>query len=180
MHAMPARRLSALATLVAAIAAIAAFARPAQAESFTFHQAGYADHATLSGQFAGSDLDGDGWLYGYELTAFELHWSGNRAVEAFNLGYGERAGLEFDLATRTIAHMAAFSEAGDGTRLFSFDSLGWPSYVIPGSVTDERLGLVSMSWEPINVSAVPEPQRLVLLAGGLALIGAWRQRRRDA
>lgn len=174
---MPALRLSALTTL---IAAVAAFAQPALAESFTFHQIGYADNATLSGHFSGSDLDGDGWLYGYELTEFELNWSGNRAVEAFSLGYGERAGMEFELATRTVAHMAAFSQNDEGVRFFSFDSHGWPSYLIPGSVTDERLGLVSMSWEPINVSAVPEPRSLVLLAGGLALIGAWRQRRRGA
>ena len=42
---MPALRLSALTTL---IAAVAAFAQPAQAESFTFQQTGYADDATLS------------------------------------------------------------------------------------------------------------------------------------
>ena len=172
---MPALRLSALTTL---IAAVAAFAQPAQAESFTFQQTGYADDAALTGHFAGSDLDGDGWLYGYELTEFELNWSGNRAVEAFSLGYGDRAGMEFELATRTVAHMAAFSQNGEGVRFFSFDSHGWPSYMIPGSVTDERLGLVSMSWEAINVSAVPEPQSLAMLVAGLGLIGAWRQRQR--
>lgn len=163
--------------LTAALALAAAFAQPAQAQSFQFSQAGYADGATLTGHFAGSDLDGNGWLYGYELTEFELHWSGNRAVEAFSLGYGERAGLEFELGSTTLWHMAAFSQNDDGVRFFSFDSKGWPSYMIPGVVTDERLGLVSMSWEPLQVTAaVPEPQSLAMLLAGLGLVGLWRQR----
>lgn len=174
---MPAPRLS---LLTALIAVTAAFVQPVQAQSYNFHQAGYADGATLIGHFSGSDLDGDGLLHGYELTEFEVNWSGNRAVEAFSLGYMERAGLEYEIANNTLWHMAAFSQNDEGVRFFSFDSHGWPSYLIPGSVTDERLGLVSMSWEPIsvNVSAVPEPQGLALLLSGLGVIGLWRQRQR--
>lgn len=164
---------------LAALGLAAALAQPAQARSYSFNQTGYADGATLSGHFAGSDLDGNGWLYAYELTEFELNWSGNRAVQAFSLGFDERAGLEYELGGGTLWHMAAFSQDGAGTRFFSFDSRGWPSYMIPGVVTDERLGLVSMSWEPLQVTAVvPEPQSLVLLLAGMALIGGWSQRRR--
>lgn len=173
---MPALRLS---TLTVLLALAAALAQPAQAETFTFSQNGYADGATLTGSFSGTDLDGDGWLYGYELTAFELHWSGNRAVEAFSHGFDDRAGLEFDLAEQRIDHLASVNLAGDSQRLFSFESMGWPSYQIPGVVTDERLGLASMSWEPLRVAAaVPEPQSLVLMLAGLGLIGGWCQRRR--
>ena len=159
--------------------AAAAFVEPAQAASFQFTQSGYADGATLSGSFAGEDLDADGWLFGYELTAFELHWTGNRAVAAFSMGFDERAGLEYRLATGTLAHLAAVSQDGDGQRLFSYESMGWPSFSIPGVVTDERLGLASMSWEPLQVAAaVPEPQSPVLLLAGMGLIGLWSQRRR--
>lgn len=174
---MSAPRFFALTALVALAAA--AFVEPAEASSFQFSQAGYADGATLSGSFAGSDLDGDGWLYGYELTEFQLNWSGNRAVAAFSLGFDERAGLEFELATGTLAHMAAFSQDGEGQRFFSYESMGWPSYTIPGVVTDERLGLASMSWDAVQVTAaVPEPQSLALLLAGMGFIGLWSQRRR--
>lgn len=174
---MSAPRFFALTALVALAAA--AFVDPAEASSFRFQQTGYADDAVLSGSFAGSDLDGDGWLYGYELTGFALNWSGNRAVEAFSLGFDDRAGLEYELASGRLWHMAAFSQNTDGVRSFSFDSMGWPSYSIPGVVTDERLGLASMSWEPLQVTAaVPEPQSLALLLAGMGFIGLWSQRRR--
>ncbi len=175
---MSAPRFFALTALVALAAA--AFVEPAEAQSFQFTQTGYADDATLSGSFAGSDLDGDGWLYGYELTEFNLNWSGNRAVQAFSLGYQDRAGLEYELATGTLWHMAAVSQNDEGVRFFSFDSMGWPSYTIPGVVTDERLGLASMSWQPLQVTAaVPEPQSLALLLAGMGFIGLRSQRRRE-
>lgn len=165
-------------TALAALAA-AALVEPAEAAGYQFTQAGFADGALLSGHFAGTDLDGDGWLYGYELTEFQLNWSGNRAVAAFSLDFHERAGLEYEIATGTLAHMAAFSQDGEGQRFFSYDSMGWPSYAIPGVVTDERLGLSSLSWEGVQVTAaVPEPQSLALLLAGLGAIGLKSRRGR--
>jgi len=173
---MSAPRFFALTALLAVAAAV--FVEPAEAQSYSFSQGGYADGAMLTGHFAGVDLDGDGWLYGYELTEFELNWSGNRAVEAFSHGYDERAGLEFNIAQGRLEHMASVSMAGDSERLFSYESMGWPSFSIPGVVTDERLGLASMSWEPLHVTAaVPEPQGVALMLAGLGVIGLWRQRR---
>lgn len=174
---MSTSRFFALTALVALAAA--AVVEPAEAQSFSFTQGGYADGALLSGSFAGTDLDGDGWLYGYELTSFELTWSGNRAVAAFSLGFEERAGLEYELATGQLAHMAAFSQDGEGVRFFSYDSMGWPSYAVPGVVTDERLGLSSVTWEALQVTAaVPEPQSIALLLAGLGVVGVRSARQR--
>ena len=175
---MSAPRLFTLTTLFALVAALA---QPAQAQSinYAFSQGGYADGAVVSGHFAGSDLDGDGWIYGYELTEFELNWSGNRAVEAFSLGYQERAGIEFQLSDQSLQHMAGFSQDGEGIRYFSYESKGWPTYAIPGVVTDERMGLVTMTNEDLLLTAaVPEPQSLALLLAGMGFIGLWSQRRR--
>jgi ABC-2 type transport system ATP-binding protein len=55
--------------------------------------------------------------------------------------------------------MAAVSQNDEGVRFFSFDSMGWPSYSIPGVVTDEWLGLASMSWAPLQVTAAVPGRR---------------------
>ena len=168
-------------TALLALAA-AGVVEPARAEapeqSFVFSQTGFADEARITGAFAGADLDGDGWLYGYELTRFELHWSGNRAVAAFSLGFDDRAGLEFELATGRVWHMAGVSTDAEGGRHFSYDSMGWPSYQVPGTVSDEPLGLSSSSWAPLAVSAaVPEPQSLALWLAGLGVVALRRRGR---
>ena len=169
---MSTSRFFALTALLALAAAVVV--EPARAEapeqSFVFSQTGFADEARITGAFAGADLDGDGWLYGYELTRFELHWSGNRAVAAFSLGFDDRAGLEFELATGRVWHMAGVSTDAEGGRHFSYDSMGWPS--------DEPLGLSSSSWAPLAVSAaVPEPQSLALWLAGLGVVALRRRGR---
>lgn len=176
---MSTTRLFALTTLVALAGALAQPAQ-AQVQSFNFSQGGYADGAMLTGHFAGEDLDGDGWLQGYELTEFELHFSGNRAVEAFDHVIDDSVGLEFnlefDLATYRLSNMSSASRVGDSEWLFSFESMG-PTYRIPGVVTDEQLGVASMSWDSVRVSAVPEPGSLAMLLSGLGLVGMWSRRR---
>ena len=79
----------------------------------------------------GEDADGDGYLVNIELSAFELHWSGNRAVAAFNQGMDQRASLYLHLADLRLEHLATLTESSDGERLFSYDSYGWPGYDIP-------------------------------------------------
>lgn len=178
---MSTSRFFALTALFALAAAVVV--EPARAaspvQSFVFSQTGFADEARISGTFAGADLDGDGWLYGYELTAFELHWSGNRAVAAFSLGFDDRAGLAFELATGQVRHLAGVSQDAEGNRHFSYDSMGWPSYQVPGTVSDEPLGLSSSSWEALQVTAaVPEPQGLALWLAGLGVVALRARGRR--
>jgi len=72
-----------LAAMLVAAASALLIDSPVQAASFTFLQAGYADGATISGSFAGVDLDNDGWLVAEGLSSFSLAFSGNHAVQAF-------------------------------------------------------------------------------------------------
>lgn len=155
-----------------------AAALPAQALTFNFLQTGFADGATLSGRMVGEDVDGDGYLIAIELSDFELHWSGNRAVAAFDQGMGHRASLYLHLADLRLEHLATLTEGADGERLFTYDSYGWPGYHIPGRVSDEREQLLSLSWEPVNVTAaVPEPAGLPMMLAGLTAIGRLLRRR---
>lgn len=171
--------LSALPLLPALLALSLSTAQAAQPLSFTFLQTGFADGAVLSGRLVGEDADGDGYLVNIELSAFELHWSGNRAVAAFDQGMDQRASLYLHLADLRLEHLATLTESSDGERLFSYDSYGWPGYDIPGRITDERDQLLSLSWEPVRVTAaVPEPAGLPMMLAGLTAIGRLFRRRR--
>lgn len=170
----PTRTQLSLAATTLAVAATTA----AQAQSYTFSQTGYADGATLTGAFSGHDDDGDGVLIGIELSDFGFHFSGNRAIESFSHGMDNRAGFVFDIASQTLQHMA--STGPDDTRALEYDAFGWPGFHIPGRVTDNRTGLISITWERLEVSpvgAVPEPQTAAMLLAGLLVVGRLARRR---
>lgn len=163
-----------VARLAAATLAIAAALPAAHASSFTYLQTGFADGAAVSGMFSGEDTDGDGWIHAYELSEFTFNFSGNCAIDAFSFGMDNRAGLVFNVAARTLDHLAA---SGDDN-LLTYDAFGWPGYDIPGRVIDNRSGLTSITWEPLQVAAVPEPATVSLLLAGLLALGAVARRRR--
>lgn len=166
-----------LLTLAAAAMALGATV-PAQAMRYSFSQTGFADGATVSGWFSGRDDDGDGVLLAIELSGFELHFSGNRAVEAFSQGMDNRAGFVFDIASQTLQHMV--SNGPDDSRALEYDAFGWPGFDIPGRVSDHRSGLSSITWERLQLSPmapVPEPQTALMLAAGLGALGRLARRR---
>ncbi|MDN3919243.1 hypothetical protein [Roseateles violae] len=164
----------------------------ARALSFNFHQGGYAGGAFVSGHFGGQDLDGDGWLYGYEIDDFELSFSGNYAVPAFTHHLGDLSGIEYRLDKGGALlgddegeHLGSsnatpvFAPGLDEAPLSEYSAMGWPSYSIPGSVTRQPDWVASMSGEFIQISAVPDAQSWALMLAGLGLIGA-RLRQRHA
>lgn len=146
--------------------------------AYRYSQSGYADGASVGGWFVGRDEDDDGMLYAYELSDFGFSFSGNRAVPAFTMGMDNRAGLVFDIAATHLMHLAVVGP-GD-TRELEYDAFGWPGFHIPGRVTSNLDGLISISWEPLELaplSAVPEPPPAALWLGGLLALGTLARRR---
>lgn len=166
-------------------AAALAAALPAHADdgtiAYRFTQTGFADGASVSGWFVGRDDEPDGTLLSFELSDFSFSFSGNRAVPAFTMGMENRAGLVFDIATAQLQHMAV---TGPGeSRDLEYDAFGWPGFHIPGRVTDNVTGLISITWDRLEVtpmSAVPEPHAAGLWLAGLAVLGTVARRRLHA
>ncbi|TDP64023.1 PEP-CTERM sorting domain-containing protein [Roseateles toxinivorans] len=185
-----------LLTLAGALTAACIAHAPAHATTYLFSQGGYAGGATISGSFAGEDLDADGWLYGYEITDFSLSFSGNYAVPAFSHGLSDLNGLEYRIGASQIGGdvpggMASNFGGFVGTLLppgknansvlgYQFTSLQWPTYSIAGEVADIDLGISSRTHELIAVTAVPEPASQSLLLVGLIGIGGLVRRRMRA
>lgn len=166
------------AVALAAAATALLVGTPAQAASYSFHQAGFAEGASVSGGFSGTDLDGDGWLFGYELTAFTLSFSGNAAVPAFRHTIENLNGIEYRIGAPTIGgdpmdHLAS-SGPGDSHEI-EYAAFGWPDYSVPGRIIDQRNETSTTSLELIRVSAVPEPGTWTLLLAGLGVVARRRR-----
>lgn len=146
--------------------------------AYHFTQTGFADGAQVSGWFVGQDLEADGMLYAFELSDFSFSFSGNRAVPAFTMGMDNRAGLVFDIAAANLMHLHVTGP--DGTRDLEFDAFGWPGFHIPGRVSSNLDGLISISWDRLEVAPmapVPEPHLASLWLAGVLVLGAVAKRR---
>jgi len=160
-------------TLLALTAAVCA-ALPAHALQFQFTQTGYADAALVQGTFSGTDLDADGVIYGHEITAYTMSFSGNSAVAAFAHGRNNLHAIEFHLDTFELVTLNSGSNVGRG---LSFQLWGAPLSYVPGHIAEFPRSVITMSFDTAQVSAVPEASSLAMLAGGLAGIGAFVRRR---
>ncbi len=153
----------------------------AHAASYTFVQTGFEGGGTVSGSFSGNDLDGDGWLFGYELTAFTLSFSGNAQVAAFTHTKANLGGIGWFIGDTFIGgrdnNYLQTSRTSQG-RSVQYDAWGWPEFNIPGRITDSASGGVITTSEMVRVSPVPEPGDWALWLGGLGCVGRLARRRR--
>lgn len=153
-------------TLVA-LAAAACAALPAHALQFQFTQTGYADAAFVQGSFSGTDLDGDGVLYGHEIVDYTMHFSGNGVVAAFAHQRSNLHAIEFNLGS---LELVALNSGSIGERNLSFQLWGAPLSTVPGHIAEFPRAVITMSFDTAQVSAVPQAPPLAMLAAGLACI----------
>ena len=175
-----AARLFALLTLLASA--------PAMSATFTFIQGGFAEGATVTGSFTGTDNDNDGQLAFFnggteELTAFSLSFSGNSLVGGFTLGLDDLYGFVYSLDGLLGDDDFGLVE-GIGVQNGFFDyAVGpGPAALCTGSqpcsrITDFLSGNFTESSNAVVVNAVPAPAALPLLLGALGMVGIAGRRR---
>jgi hypothetical protein len=92
----------------------------AQELSYDFSQDGYAEGATITGSFSGTDLDHNGLLFYFplqspippieliELSAFSLHFSGNSLVPPLDLTFDDLIGFSYQIGSPSLGDKSIF------------------------------------------------------------------------
>jgi hypothetical protein len=186
---------------VALTAAALGFAVPAAAQVryFDFTIDGFTDGATLTGWFAGEDLNDDGALVaigaGGEITQFSAHFSGNSIVGAvdFDLAELQNGGLLYafgnphftgtgtpysqeGVAAGTLGGQVMAGGKASGRACNGVGDCFLVTTDGLGPLTDYSLSLGSVT-EITGPPSVPEPASWALMLGGFGLIGTTLRRR---
>ncbi len=159
---------------------VAALSLPAHAVTYNFVQTGFAGGGVLSGSFTANDLDHDGWIYGLEVSAFSMSFSGNAEFAAFSHTKANFNGIGYKVGDTVIGgHEESYLQTSSSKngRFINYDAFGWPEFTIPGRLTEDPAGKVLTSSQLIQVTAVPEPGGWALLLGGLGAVGRVVRRR---
>ncbi|HEY4232382.1 MAG TPA: hypothetical protein VGM76_03080 [Lacipirellulaceae bacterium] len=98
----------------------------AQELSFNFSQDGYAEGATVTGTFSGTDLDHNRALFYFplhgsvpsveiiELSTFSLHFSGNSLVPPLDLTIDDLIGFTYQISSPNLGDKSIFLPAING------------------------------------------------------------------
>jgi hypothetical protein len=164
--------------------ALVASSLSAQADTYLFSQTGFNGGGILTGSFSGADLDLNGILdasYG-EVSSFSLSFSGGTFAPAFTLGYGDLAGLTYQISSGNFLGDNGVNGSGEGIAAWDalhsyFSGIG-PLAVMGGQIGDASFNPLTTTTSLISVTAVPEPQSFAMLLAGLGLMGFMARRRR--
>jgi hypothetical protein len=142
--------------------------------AYTFVEDGFSDGASITGSFAGVDLNGDGQLtyldnprdpfYPLELTDFTVSFSGNALVPAFTFGFSQldnfnyQGGPYLGSTGAVVNGLVEGIESGTTNRFYD----AGPG---PGGLCDGA-GICG------GVLAIPEPATWTLLLTGTFAVGA--------
>lgn len=142
-----------------------------------FEITGFED-ATLTGWFTGDDSIGliSGLLAGYELTAFELVWSGNATTPGFEHGLSDLTSFLYDIGGNTLLFLRSSSGDGSASVNHLFASVNGPELRACFFCSDPDK---QREWHPgiTTTIKVPEPGTLTLFAIGLLAVGFASRRR---
>jgi len=163
-----------VAPLTASLLALSA--APVVAASYAIELGGWDTGGLLAGEFAGEDLNGDGFIsfFDGEVTSFSARFSGSSKVGSFSFGSTDLKGLVYRLDDGRLGNdELPMSEGVDASSanfalLSGIGAAGSPGAFVFDLVADTSAVTDSL----ISVSAVPEPQQFLLMVGGLALLGA--------
>lgn len=163
-----------VAPLTAALLALSA--APAAATVYIIELGGWDTGGLLTGEFAGADLTGDGFIVFFdgEVTSFSASFSGSSKVGSFSFGSTDLQGLVYRLDGGQLGNdempksEGVYASSTNFTLLSGIGAAGSPGAFVFDLVADTSAATDSL----ISVSAVPEPQSVLLMVGGLALLGA--------
>lgn len=153
-----------------------------------FEIGGFSGNAMISGSFTGEDTNntgtlGHGILGIYEISAFNLRWSGNSRTAAFRHGLGNLRTLLYDIGSQTLL---GFGSSRNGTSANLLDIwIPFVGTIRAGSVNGPKSGCFFCSdpdkqvvkYPGVTTTQVPEPGTLTLFGIGLLAVGFATRRR---
>ncbi len=176
-------------TLVALFASLLTSNANAIPLQYTFAQDGYAEGASITGSFAGTDLNNDGQLSSFqgEISDYSMSFSGNSIVDAFSHTFSDFGQLVYIIGTPFIGDDFIGEREGIASgplfgpdHPFSYMTGLGPMRYGHGRVTNNTTLAFDSDYtsNPATVTLVPEPATVALMSIGLAGLGFSSKRKK--